>query len=182
MIIGIVGPIKAGKETLAGLIRSVYGFSVLSFGNEVRLEARARGIMVQRKELQTLGFDLIQQFGESYWAERLIERIQPKTNYVVEGFRYLGQIERFRQQRSFKLIGITAPLDVLKQRYESETMGRPTEDTIPFEEAFKQDWNGLSNGQSTGECYASKDYEIINDTNNKGNLIYNLFKLMDLIS
>ena len=175
MIIGVVGPIKAGKGTVTNLLKEYYTFSTASFGEEVRLEAKARQGKMEREYLQQLGFELTRDFGEGYWARRLIERQRGKDNYVLEGFRYPGQIEAFRNlTKSFVLLGITAPIEVLKARYESEISERRKEDTCLFEIAYARDWEGAEGGQSTKFCYDMKDFEIINDTNSSEILLRKL--------
>ena len=169
MIIGLTGPICSGKGTGALIIRD-RGYKFLSFGDEVRLEAEARGIALSRERLQALGFKLTEEFGESYWAIRLLSRIETKSDYVVDGFRYPGQVEIFRAntKSNFILVGINAPFEILRERYENKR--KRTEDTLPFEEAHARDWDGVEGGQKGRLCYEMANFKISNETNDTSDL------------
>src|SRR3989338_2769065 len=69
MIIGLCGTIGAGKSTTARYYSQCCGFERLSFGDEVRREATARGLSHDRGVLQKLGARLRQEEGIHVWVD-----------------------------------------------------------------------------------------------------------------
>ena len=165
MLVGVTGPICAGKGELVRILRDEYNFFSLGFGDEVRLEASRRNVELTRDNLQTLGNDLTIQFGESYWAMRLIGKIRKDGNYVVEGFRYPGQVEEFRKFIGFSLVGITAPFELRFDRYKL----RGSDGDVLTAEAFgimdrRDRGEGGLDGQKGDDTYRLIDYEIVNES------------------
>ena len=110
MIVGVTGPIASGKSVLAEMLVDK-GFIRLTLSEEVRDEARKRNLAIERTNLQNLGNEMRQKYGNGYWAERLIAKVKPGKNYVIEGIRNPGEVESLRKLRNFVLIGVTAPID-----------------------------------------------------------------------
>lgn len=59
VVLGVSGPIKSGKSTLARALGRALGWKVCGFGDAVRAEARRRGITESRATLQALGEELV---------------------------------------------------------------------------------------------------------------------------
>lgn len=164
MIVGLTGAIASGKDSVVEIIRSYYGYKHLSFGREVRNEAKARGIVDVRQNLQGLGYELTRQFGEAYWAERIVGQMISGENYVVDGFRYLGQIGLFKMSSNFTLCGVNASVEKRYLRYNSREIesGR-LKVPLTLEEFMLIDSNDKNGAQSSEACYSLIDKEIINE-------------------
>jgi len=164
MIIGIVGPIASGKDVVAEMLEKK-GFVKLNLSDEVREEAKARGIAIGRKNLQDLGDEMRKKFGEGYWAEMLLKKMQIGKNYVVTGIRNPGEILRFKIAGDFILIGIDAP-DV--KRFERIIARKKDSDPKTLEEIRAMDARDLgvnekSYGQQVQKCMELVEHKIIND-------------------
>lgn len=169
MIIGVVGPIASGKSIVSDMLVK-RGFVKLSFSEEVRAEARKRGISIERKQLQDLGNAMRAQEGTDYWARRLMKHIVPGKQYVIEGIRHPAEVEALRTLSGFVLIGIDAPSE---QRYQWIMMRGKDSDPASLEEVKQIDARdrGIgepASGQQSGAAFTLADHFFVNNmTKNK---------------
>lgn len=167
MIIGIVGPLCSGKSSLSDALIEK-GYRRVSFAEEIRIEMRVQGIELERKAMQDLGNEMRRKNGVDYWAKRLIEKIDPKENYVVEGFRNPGEVDAFKShfKGDFKAVCVTAPVEkriewMIARKKDLDSKGK--EELIELE---KRD-RGIGEeyyGQKSDECCKMADVKIINDS------------------
>jgi dephospho-CoA kinase len=165
MIVGITGPIASGKSVLAEMLAE-RGFIRLTLSEEVREEAKVRGIPIERTALQNLGNEMRNAHGKGYWAARLLAKMQKGKNYVVEGIRNPGEVNELRKERNFILIGVTAPDEmrlqwILKRNKDSDP--KNLED-IRIIDARDRGKGEASHGQQSEACFAIADAYIINNT------------------
>lgn len=165
MIVGITGPIASGKSILAEMLVE-RGFIRLTLSEEVREEARVRGIPIERTALQNLGNEMRSKHGNGYWALRLITKTQPNKNYVIEGIRNQGEVHELRKERNFILIGVTAPEElrlqwILKRTKDSDPKTLEGIRTIDARDRGKGE---AAHGQQSEACFAMADAYIINNT------------------
>ena len=92
MIVGITGPLASGKNVLVQMFVEK-GFKRITLSEEVREEARKKGIEIERTNLQDLGNEMRQLYGPGHWARRLIAKIDAGKNYVIEGIKNPGEID-----------------------------------------------------------------------------------------
>lgn len=107
-IIGIVGAFGSGKSTAADFLKE-FGFAKISLASFLEEElVRQRKKKITRKLLQDLGNSWREKFGANILAKRALELIRQKEfkKVVIEGFRNQKEIEEFKKNRNFKLIGI----------------------------------------------------------------------------
>ena len=165
MIIGLTGRIAAGKSEVVNILAEGYGFTKLSFGEEVRTEAYARSIEITRENLQALGAKFTIELGESYWAKRISARINKKENHVIDGFRYPGQVKFFKElyKDKFHFLRIDARYETRLKRF----LNRGRRDDLLTEESFREvddaDWSGGDGGQNVSECFGMADIIISNE-------------------
>jgi len=108
LIIGITGAFGSGKSTAAEILESL-GFAKIGLVQFLEEELKSRGKnKVTRKLLQDLGNQLREKYGAEVLAQKALKLIKEKRikKAVVEGFRNSSEIEEFRKQGDFKLIGI----------------------------------------------------------------------------
>jgi len=108
LIVGITGAFGSGKSTAAEILKS-FGFSKISLVQFLEEELRNRGIkIITRKLLQDLGNEWREKYGPEILARKALALIEKMAmrKVVVEGFRNSAEIEEFRKQNNFKLIGI----------------------------------------------------------------------------
>jgi len=165
MLIGVTGPICAGKTEFTRILADDFGFSRLLFGDEVRLEARKLGIDLTRKNLQFLGNARTTEHGGDYWVKRLIAKTEKDRPYALEGIRNPEEIDYFNKRNDFTLVGITAPYELRLNRYLS--IRKREEDPLTKEDFARidaLDRGSEKGGQRSGDCYKRIDKEIVNDS------------------
>lgn len=165
MIIGLTGPICAGKDEV-GKILETQGFKRLSLVEELRNEARSRGIELTRKNLQDLGDLLRQQEGAGVLAKRVMQKVVPGKNYVIESIRNPGEVMALRELKGFMLVCVSASDAVRFQRMVTRSR---EQDPKTFEEFLAVEARDRGIGQATyGQqneaCWALADVHLENNT------------------
>ena len=87
-VVGISGPISAGKTTAARYLEGE-GFTYCRFSEVLQSEAEARGLPVTRKSLQELGKEVFEsRFGQRRLQNALAARVGDARRVVVDGLRH----------------------------------------------------------------------------------------------
>jgi len=119
MIIGLTGKNGSGKGEVANYLIE-RGFDYYSLSDEIREEMKRQGIEVTRENLIPFANNLRNDKGPSYLAEKILERLEPDKNYVVDSIRNPFEVEALRRRRDFYLIAVKASPEArferLKQR------------------------------------------------------------------
>ncbi|HII71559.1 TPA: AAA family ATPase, partial [Candidatus Woesearchaeota archaeon] len=153
MIIGITGPICAGKGKAAEHFRKK-GFVHHSFSMEIREVAKERKIEINRKNLTKLGTSLRKESpGKSILGQRLLDKIRQDidrgaSRWVVEGFRESDEVEMFRKHEfdnkkmRFVLIAVDAPQDVRWERMQKRGRHGEPETLTEFKKTDNAEMKG----------------------------------------
>lgn len=163
MIIGLTGGMACGKKTILGFLEEK-GFIGYTFSDVLSDELKKMNIPVTRKNQQDLGNEIRNKEGGGALAKRLIARMVPGKNYVIDGIRNLGEIEELKKQKDFVLIAIDSPQ---KQRFERIVARGMERDPKTWEEfliADARDFDdSISSGLQIKKCMKMADYTIVND-------------------
>ncbi len=163
MIIGITGRIASGKSIVTEYFIE-RGFTYMSLSQEVRDEAKQRGIKTTRKDLQDLGNELREKQGPGVLAKRIKEKIKD-GDYIIDGIRNPGEVEELKKLEGFKLIGIEAPEKFRYERVVSRARASDSKSWEGFLEMDKRDFGEDSEfGQQVGKCIGIADFKINNDS------------------
>jgi cytidylate kinase len=120
-IIVFGGSSHTGKTTLARRLADLLQCKFVSFGDNVRSEAKKRGILAPtRKNLQDLGQELIQTDVLSFCRE-VLETVgfSPGERLVIDGLRHreaFQAISDLSGGQSIKLIYLYAPVEIRNRR------------------------------------------------------------------
>jgi dCMP deaminase len=107
MIIGLTGKNCAGKtEVSQYLVRG--GFEYHSLSDEVRQEAKKRGLGITREVLIKVGNELRSQFGAGVLAERILVQLGHDRNYVIDSIRNPTEVEVLKRRKDFILMAVDA--------------------------------------------------------------------------
>jgi len=88
-VIGLIGPIGSGKDTVSSYISKQYGYKVIVMGDIVREIATELGRTHTRDDLQATQKEVVAKYGIEYFAKRVVEKIK-KNNWnkvVINGIR-----------------------------------------------------------------------------------------------
>jgi uncharacterized protein YprB with RNaseH-like and TPR domain/predicted nuclease with RNAse H fold/dephospho-CoA kinase len=118
-VIGISGPIAAGKTTAATTLRE-RGFAYARYSDILADMLREQGRRVDRQALQQLGEQVHRDPGQRWLSAQVLSRVPADAKLiVVDGLRFPEDhaffIERFGP--NFLHLHIEAPLEIRKQRY-----------------------------------------------------------------
>jgi len=115
MIIGLTGRNAAGKGEVARYLQS-RGFHYYSLSDEIRDEIRRQNLDVTRERLIETGNALRGRYGPAVLAERVLSRIAPDRNYVVDSIRNPAEVEALRHRKDFVLLAVEAEQAVRFER------------------------------------------------------------------
>lgn len=118
-VVGIGGPIGAGKSALADELASVYGGARRSFGGVVRRRAELADRPLDRESLQRLGDEIIATEGWDAFCREVLGDVDDDAIVVVDGIRHLGAIEGLAAAAGrphFRLVFVDAPRDERLER------------------------------------------------------------------
>lgn len=92
-VVGVAGPIGAGKSVVADELAAFYGGARRSFGGVVRGRADALGRPTDRDSLQDLGDQIIATDGWAAFCREVLDEPPDGAVVVVDGVRHDGAID-----------------------------------------------------------------------------------------
>lgn len=159
-IIGICGPIAAGKDTAATYLSQKLNVSVYEISGILKQLAQARNIPLTRPDLTRFGTQLAREKGDGYLAQLILDQVADIG--IVTGIRQLGQIDFFRKNADFFLIGIDAEPTV---RFERASQRKKLGEAETLAEFIRQEQaeNSAPNVQRLFECMQLADHCLTNN-------------------
>ena len=122
MIIGLTGPSRSGKDTVAKLLVDKYSFIHYDFYHDVLIkELESRGMEVTKMNASIVGDELRKEYGMGVMAELLLKKaVAP--HIVVTGVRSVAEVEYFREKTDkFYLVLIKASPELrFKRRLDTD--------------------------------------------------------------
>ena len=111
-IIGITGPIAAGKGTIAEYFRERHHATLFRFSSSLFSILELLGLPTDREHLSRLSRILREGFGEDTLARALATQVEKSSDQliIVDGVRRPDDIALLERQAGFKLIYIDAPI------------------------------------------------------------------------
>src|SRR3989344_1878696 len=164
MIIGLTGKNASGKGVTAEYLKQK-GFVYFSLSDELREEAKERGIEPIRENLIKLGNELREKFGPGYLASRINKKIAESNdeNFVVDSIRSPGEIYELRKNSNFMLLGIDAPVELRFDRAVSRGRHGDAKTLHEFIEMEERENFNKSSNQQLDRCLQMADRIVSND-------------------
>ncbi len=156
MIIGLTGPARSGKDTVAHYLVKEYGFKHYDFYRDVFLEELKNRSMEPTKDNASILGDLLRkEHGMGVMAKLLFEKISAE-DIVITGIRSPAEVEHFREKTSQFVLVMLDALGPL--RYERRDESDPQSEN----EFFGRDKRDLEN-KGMESVFLMADYTIQND-------------------
>jgi len=163
MIIGLTGRNAAGKGLAAEFLKSK-GFAFHSLSDVIREEVGRRGLPVTRDNLIATGRELRARHGTGHLAERILERIEPGQNYVVDSFRHEDEVAVFRRISGFHLLAVQADPQKRFERIRARRRESDPQTYDAFLELEQKESTSLqAEGQNLTATEAVADHALRND-------------------
>ena len=160
VVVGVAGMSGAGKATIRRMVEGM-GYSVVIMGDEIREEARKRGLKPTPENLGMIMLKLREEKGPAVVAERCVPKIKKAKAEVVivDGIRSLHEVEEFKRHfPNFSLIAIHASPET---RFKRLSRRRRSDDPKNWETFMERDSRELSVG--LGSVIATADHIIVNE-------------------
>ncbi|MEM2263523.1 MAG: AAA family ATPase [Candidatus Bathyarchaeia archaeon] len=160
LVVGLAGMPGAGKSVVVNAAR-VGGYAVVVMGDEVREEARRKGLEPTPENLGRIMLELRRLCGEAVIAKRCIPKILEKTEsrVIVDGVRSLAEVEEFR--RHFPKFTLIAVHSSPETRFKRLFRRQRSDDPKSWEIFRERDMRELSVG--LGNAIAMAEYMIVNE-------------------
>ncbi|MCH8821809.1 AAA family ATPase [Patescibacteria group bacterium] len=162
MIIGVVGPLGAGKSSIVEYLENK-GFAFYRLSDVIR-EKSGRGHL-DRESLQNLGNELRKKYGLGILAKEVWKKIKFKNErIVIDGLRNPGEVSFFRKKNYFYLVSVIADKDIRFQRLKKRASVRDPKTKKEFLDNENRDLKDKERfGQQTKDTMKFADFEIINN-------------------
>ena len=163
MIIGLTGRNAAGKGEAAEFLKRK-GFGFHSLSDVIREEVRRRGLAVTRDTLIATGRELRARHGTGHLAEKVLERLEPGQNFVVDSFRHEDEVAVFRKASDFHLLAVRAEPEIRFDRIRAR--GREGDPTSfdAFQDLERAEATSLAaEGQNLTATEAVADHAVANN-------------------
>jgi len=164
ILIGTAGMPGAGKDTVKKIVQKL-GFPVIVMGDEVRAEAKRKGLDITPENLGKVMLQMRKENGPAAVAKRCIPKIEAIESSVVfiDGIRSLYEVEEFKKK--FPNVRILAIHASPKTRFKRLLKRGRSDDPKDWEGFIKRDRRELKVG--LGDVIATADYMVINEGTKK---------------
>jgi dephospho-CoA kinase len=160
LVVGLAGMPGAGKSVVVNVARAD-GYGVVVMGDEVREEARRRGLEPTPENLGRIMLELRRLEGETAIAKRCVPKILTKAEgkVIVDGIRSLAEVEEFKRHfPKFALIAVHASPET---RFKRLFHRQRSDDPKNWEIFHERDMRELSVG--LGNAIAMAEHMIVNE-------------------
>ncbi len=131
MIIGLTGKNGSGKGMASDFLKSM-GYHYHSLSDAVREEITTRGQKITRDILITTANELRANFGPSILAERVLAKLDPEKNYIIDSIRNPFEVEALRRRRDFYLLMVDAETKLRFERLKARARENDPQDYDAF--------------------------------------------------
>ena len=159
-VIGIVGTIGAGKDTVGDYIAKKLGIPSFQISSPLKAILLEREQELTRENLVRIGNELASEKGEGYLAEYIIEHAPNRL--IITGIRQLGQISYLRSSSDLILISVDATPEIRFDRVKNNSKVIEAKNLAEFIEHEKAE-NSAPNIQRLFECMKHAEYQIRNE-------------------
>ncbi len=175
--IGLTGKNGSGKGEAAKYLQEK-GFLYFSLSDSLREEAKSRGIQATRDSLYALGNEMRSQFGSGVLAKKVLAKLQPGKNYVIDSIRHPDEVGVFRNTPHFSFIEVYADPRIRFERMLKRARENDPTTFEAFQELEAREANSTeSTAQHLDGTIKLADYRVSSNQNLPG-LYHDLDELL----
>ncbi len=158
--IGLTGKNGSGKGEAAKYLQAK-GFSYFSLSDALREEAKARKIEATRDSLFALGNELRAKHGAGVLAQRVLAKLRPGTNYVIDSIRHPAEVAVFKPFEYFSFVEVYADPRIRFERMKNRARENDPTTFEAFCELEKREArNATSTSQRLDETIDLADFRV----------------------
>lgn len=161
MLIGIVGSIASGKDTMAEYLEKK-GFIHISLSGLLREIMRNEGEEISVTNMTRYGNNLRESKGHGYLATMALCKIKSK-DAVITSIRQVGEIEILRSKSDFILVKTDAPIKLRIERLQKRNRDGDVKNLNELRKIEKLQSTGKGGAMNMEACYKLADAKIVND-------------------
>lgn len=118
MIIGLTGKNGSGKGEVAEFLKKC-GYAYHSLSDEIRVAMKAQSVDITRENMIVFANKMRSEKGPSYFAEKVLSKLDPDKNYIVDSIRNPFEVESLRKRDDFFLVCVDAESQIRFERLKS---------------------------------------------------------------
>lgn len=112
-VLGVIGRIGAGKDTVSDYVAKKYGYDIVSFRDAVREVTEKEGLEPNRENMQKTGKKYREKYGSEYFTKLVMDKVMHSKNdkIIVKEMRTEGDVNLIKENfgKSMKIIQVKAP-------------------------------------------------------------------------
>ena len=118
IILGLVGEIASGKDTVAKYLKEKHGFQTIKFSTPIRKILDALNLPQSRENMVWVGINVRNRFGENIFGNVIAKECENSTAnlIVLPNVRFKPDIAYLKQMNNFYLIHISSEPQIRYQR------------------------------------------------------------------
>ncbi|MBI4018768.1 MAG: AAA family ATPase [Candidatus Aenigmarchaeota archaeon] len=170
-IIGIIGRIGAGKDTVAEYIARKYGYAVVAFRDAVKEVTEKEGLELTRANMQAVSKKYRDRYGGDYFTNIIMKKVaESGPKIIIKEMRTEGDVLPLKNMfRKMKIILIEADAEKRFERmFARGRAGDPQtleefegqekrEEELGYTQALQYDDFKINNNGTLGELYEKVD-------------------------
>ena len=163
IIIGILGFIGAGKDTVADYLVEKFGFHKLTMSDIIKEEMKRLGVEPNRTSMQDLSVKYKAEHGKGVWARKSVEFSRQKgwERVVIVGLRDNQEVSELKKAEEFVLLFVDADLDIRLKRLAARGSEK---DTKSRQELISQEKRELELFDLLRDYKKYYDYKVTNNS------------------
>lgn len=162
MIIGIVGSIASGKDTVAEYLETK-GFLSISLSDILRKIMREEGLEISVKNMTEYGNKLRETKEHGYLAKMAFKEIDNR-NAIITSVRQEGEVTTLKERPDFILIKLDAPIEMRLERLVERGREGDIKNMDELKEIEAKQANGENGAMNMNKCFEMADFTLINDS------------------
>lgn len=164
-IIGCVGLIGSGKDTVIEHISKEYGFEKISVGDIIRNIASKNNISPTRDNLHKISIEYTEKHGVDYFIRQVVERIERENldRVTITGIRSPTDVSILRSSFGEDFALVLVKTSEPKKRFERLKKRNEPRDPRTWKEFVRQE-KREEEVYSLSETCRLTDYTIVNDS------------------
>lgn len=119
-VLGVIGRIGAGKDTVAEYVAKKYGYDIVSFRDAVREVTEKEGLEPNRENMQKTGKKYREKYGSEYFTKLVMDNVMHSKNdkIIVKEMRTEGDVKLIKENfgSAMKIIQVKAPRETRFRR------------------------------------------------------------------